>query len=88
MESFFNFYFPSVVYRKHDYDHYLCTLLLPLPVQLPAFIIRAFNVEVAQIHDLVTEKSTGQFRIQFWRDLLDSAYKVCVCVLLQVVLLY
>ena len=64
------------MYRKHDYDHYLCNLLLPRTLQAAAFTIRSFNVEVAQIGDIVTEKSIGLMRIQFWRDLLDSVYKV------------
>ena len=62
--------------RKHDYDHYLCNLLLPWETQAAAFAVRAFNVEVAQIGDLVTEKDIGVMRVQFWRDLLDSVYKV------------
>ena len=36
--------------RKSDYDHYLCNLLLPKSVQPAVFAIRAFNVEVAQVH--------------------------------------
>lgn len=64
--------------RRHDYDHYLCNLLLPQAVQVTAFALRGFNVEVAQIHDVVTEKQTGLMRIQFWRDLLDSVYKVLI----------
>lgn len=35
--------------RKHDYDHYLTTLLLPRHVQPAVFAIRAFNVEVALV---------------------------------------
>lgn len=66
----------SMIHRKHDYDHYLCNLLLPRDVHAAAFAVRALNVEVAHIHDVVTEKQTGLVRIQFWRDLLDSVYKV------------
>ena len=35
--------------RKHDFEHYLCCLLLPKKAQAAAFAIRAFNVEVAQV---------------------------------------
>ncbi len=41
--------------RKHDYDHYLCCLLLPKSAQASAFAIRAFNVEIAQV--IVIHKS-------------------------------
>lgn len=61
--------------RKYDYDHYLCTLLLPKNVQPAVFAIRAFNVETAQIKDLVTERATGKMRVQFWRDSIDAIYK-------------
>ena len=64
-------------YRKHDYDHYLCTLLLPQAVQPVAWALRAFNVELALVHDVVTEKETGIARVTFWRELIDSVYKVC-----------
>eukprot|EP00899_Mesostigma_viride_P011498 jgi/Mesvir1/20349/Mv19936-RA.1 len=37
--------------RTCDYEGYLCSLLLPPHVQPPAFILRAFNVEMAQVVD-------------------------------------
>lgn len=46
-------------------------------MQAAAFTVRGFNVEIAQIHDIITEKHTGLLRMQFWRDLLESTYKVC-----------
>ena len=33
-------------------------------------------MEVALIHDVVTEHKIGNMRIQFWRDLLENVYKV------------
>lgn len=62
--------------RKHDYDHYLCTLLLPRAAQKAVFALRAFNVEVALIQDVVSEKGVGLMRLQFWKDALDKIYKV------------
>ena len=38
--------------RKQDYDHYLCTLLLPKPAQPAVFALRAYNVEVALVGKL------------------------------------
>ncbi len=37
------------VARKHDYDHYLCSLLVPRAARATVFTLRAFNVEVAQV---------------------------------------
>ncbi|XP_064394510.1 NADH dehydrogenase (ubiquinone) complex I, assembly factor 6-like [Halichondria panicea] len=61
--------------RKHDYDHYLCCLLLPKSSQASAFSIRAFNIEIAQIQNQVSEQSIGKMRLQFWKDALNNIYK-------------
>ena len=45
-------------YRKSDYDHYLCSLLLPKSVQPAVFAIRAFNVEVAQVRHRVNKTTS------------------------------
>ena len=42
-------YFGLHLCRKHDYENYLCCLLLPKQQQRVAFAVRAFNVEVAQV---------------------------------------
>ncbi len=45
-------------------------------MQPVAWALRAFNVEVALVRDMVSERETGMGRIAFWRELLDSIYKV------------
>lgn len=81
--------YKSLLPRKHDYDHYLCTLLLPKAAQSAVFALRAFNVEVAMIQDVVSEREVGLMRLQFWKDTLDRVYKVgwsvvnCSCVWLH-----
>ncbi|GFQ79706.1 NADH dehydrogenase complex I, assembly factor 6 [Trichonephila clavata] len=60
--------------RKYDYENYLCTLLLPEPVKSAAFVIRAFNVEIAQVRDSVSTSSIGQMRMKFWKDALDRTF--------------
>ena len=35
--------------RKHDYEHYLCTLLIPRGARNAVFALRAFNVETSQV---------------------------------------
>ncbi|XP_076470134.1 NADH dehydrogenase (ubiquinone) complex I, assembly factor 6-like [Babylonia areolata] len=58
--------------KKHDYENYLCCLLLPKQVQRAGFAVRAFNVEVAQVRDVVSEKTTGVMRMQFWKDAVEN----------------
>ncbi|XP_076666551.1 NADH dehydrogenase (ubiquinone) complex I, assembly factor 6 homolog sicily [Andrena cerasifolii] len=61
--------------RKHDYENFLCTLLLPRETRTAAFAIRAFNVEVAQIQDQVHEQKIGEMRLRFWTDAINNVYK-------------
>ncbi|XP_043922503.1 NADH dehydrogenase (ubiquinone) complex I, assembly factor 6 isoform X2 [Protopterus annectens] len=61
--------------RKRDYEGFLCSLLLPAESVSSAFALRAFNVELAQIKDSVSQKSIGLMRVQFWREVLDDIYK-------------
>ncbi|KAG8441766.1 hypothetical protein GDO86_010806 [Hymenochirus boettgeri] len=60
--------------RKRDYEGFLCTLLLPPECQNSAFALRAFNVELSQVKDSVSQKSHGLMRMQFWRDAVEDIY--------------
>ncbi|XP_003704548.1 NADH dehydrogenase (ubiquinone) complex I, assembly factor 6 homolog sicily [Megachile rotundata] len=60
--------------RKHDYENFLCTLLLPLEPRASAFVIHAFNVEVAQVRDQVRDYKIGEMRFKFWADALNNTY--------------
>lgn len=42
---------------------------------LPAYLaIRAFNIEVARVPDMVTNPTVGSFRMQFWRDTINATF--------------
>ncbi|XP_012056477.1 PREDICTED: NADH dehydrogenase (ubiquinone) complex I, assembly factor 6 [Atta cephalotes] len=60
--------------RKNDYENFLCTLLLPRSIKSTAFAVRAFNVEVAQVEDQVSDSRIGTMRLQFWTDALNRIY--------------
>lgn len=60
--------------RKSDYENFLCTLLLQRSIKPAAFAIRAFNVEVAQVEDQVSNSHIGAMRLQFWNDALNNIY--------------
>ncbi|CAM1330095.1 NDUFAF6 (predicted) [Pycnogonum litorale] len=61
--------------RKYDHENFLCTLLLPEHVRSAAIVIRAFNVEIAQISDMVTKQELGLARVAFWKEFLDHVEK-------------
>ncbi|KAM7175147.1 NADH dehydrogenase (ubiquinone) complex I, assembly factor 6 isoform 2-T2 [Macrochelys suwanniensis] len=60
--------------RKRDYEGFLCSLLLPAESRTSAFALRAFNVELAQIKDSITQKTIGLMRMQFWRKAVEDIY--------------
>nr|XP_044999548.1 NADH dehydrogenase (ubiquinone) complex I, assembly factor 6 isoform X1 [Jaculus jaculus] len=60
--------------RKRDYESYLCSLLLPAESRSSAFALRAFNVELAQVKDSVSEKTIGLMRMQFWKKAVEEIY--------------
>ncbi|XP_004474751.1 NADH dehydrogenase (ubiquinone) complex I, assembly factor 6 isoform X2 [Dasypus novemcinctus] len=60
--------------RKRDYEGYLCSLLLPAESRSSAFALRAFNVELAQVKDLISEKAIGLMRMQFWKKTVEDIY--------------
>ncbi|XP_047584175.1 NADH dehydrogenase (ubiquinone) complex I, assembly factor 6 isoform X2 [Lutra lutra] len=61
--------------RKRDYEGYLCSLLLPAQSRSSAFALRAFNVELAQVKDSVSEKTIGLMRMEFWKKTVDDIYR-------------
>ncbi|KAJ8681046.1 hypothetical protein QAD02_016833 [Eretmocerus hayati] len=60
--------------RKHDYENFLCTLLLPDHLRSAAFAIRAFNTEIALVEDHVTDQKIGLMRLKFWEEALNEIY--------------
>jgi NADH dehydrogenase [ubiquinone] 1 alpha subcomplex assembly factor 6 len=61
-------------YRQHDYENFLCTLLLPSQSRASAFAIRAFNIEVAKVQDHVSDPHLGKMRMKFWEETLEKIY--------------
>ncbi|EDV29016.1 uncharacterized protein TRIADDRAFT_52473 [Trichoplax adhaerens] len=61
--------------RKHDFENYLTTLLLPKDSRNSVFAIRAFNLETIKIKDIISQPGTGEMRIKFWASAIESIYK-------------
>ncbi len=57
--------------RTHDPDRYLTALMAPRRVRKSLMALFAFNTELARIPSLVTEPALGEFRLQWWRDVLE-----------------
>ena len=59
--------------KKHDFENYLCGLLVPSDARAAYFSIRAFNVELATVHDQIKGNAmAGRIRFQWWRDVLKD----------------
>lgn len=63
------------IVRKSDFENYLCTLLYPKQIRTSGFALRAFNVEIAQVKDLVKNSQLGEIRMQYWKDTVNSIYQ-------------
>uniref|UniRef100_A0A671LKG7 NADH dehydrogenase (ubiquinone) complex I, assembly factor 6 n=1 Tax=Sinocyclocheilus anshuiensis TaxID=1608454 RepID=A0A671LKG7_9TELE len=63
------------IVRKRDYEGFLCALLFPEAVRRSALALRAFNVELAQIKDSVSQKTIGLMRMQFWKSAVENIYR-------------
>ncbi|XP_035446104.2 NADH dehydrogenase (ubiquinone) complex I, assembly factor 6 homolog isoform X1 [Spodoptera frugiperda] len=62
------------IVKQHDYENFLATLLMTKSLRSPAFVLRAFNVEVARVQDLTSDAQTAAFRLQFWHDALKGMF--------------
>ncbi|KAK3919118.1 NADH dehydrogenase (ubiquinone) complex I, assembly factor 6 [Frankliniella fusca] len=61
--------------RKHDFENYLCSVFLRRGDQDCAFAIRAFNIEVANVEEQVSQTTIGLMRLKFWEDAIDKIFQ-------------
>uniref|UniRef100_A0A671VIG4 NADH dehydrogenase (ubiquinone) complex I, assembly factor 6 n=1 Tax=Sparus aurata TaxID=8175 RepID=A0A671VIG4_SPAAU len=61
--------------RSRDYDGFLSSLLLPKEARRSSLAVRAFNVELAQVKDSVSQKTIGLMRMQFWKVAIEEIYR-------------
>ncbi|XP_073342244.1 NADH dehydrogenase (ubiquinone) complex I, assembly factor 6 isoform X1 [Pagrus major] len=61
--------------RSRDYDGFLSSLLLPKEARRSSLALRAFNVELAQVKDSVSQKTIGLMRMQFWKAAIEEIYR-------------
>ncbi|XP_061111786.1 NADH dehydrogenase (ubiquinone) complex I, assembly factor 6 isoform X1 [Conger conger] len=61
--------------RSRDYDGFVSSLLLPDVSRRSSLALRAFNVELAQVKDSISQKTIGLMRMQFWKTAVDEIYR-------------
>ncbi|KAF7708829.1 NADH dehydrogenase (ubiquinone) complex I, assembly factor 6 isoform X1 [Silurus meridionalis] len=61
--------------RLRDYEGFVSSLLLPEASRRSSLAVRAFNVELAQVKDSVSQKTIGLMRMQFWRTAVEDIYR-------------
>ena len=60
--------------RRLDRDRYLTVLAAPAPAAADLAVLAAFNLELALVHDSVSEPMLGQIRFQWWREAIEGIY--------------
>ncbi|XP_017336469.1 NADH dehydrogenase (ubiquinone) complex I, assembly factor 6 isoform X1 [Ictalurus punctatus] len=61
--------------RLRDYEGFVGSLLLPEAARRSSLALRAFNVELAQVKDSVSQKTIGLMRMQFWKTAVEDIYR-------------
>ncbi|KAJ7985496.1 hypothetical protein DPEC_G00352630 [Dallia pectoralis] len=63
------------IVRSRDYDGFVSSLLMPEEARRSSLAVRAFNVELAQVKDSVSQKAIGLMRMQFWKTVVEDIYR-------------
>ncbi|CCU75095.1 phytoene synthase-like precursor [Blumeria hordei DH14] len=64
----------SNLLKKFDSPSYTLQTFIPRSVKDAYLSIRAFNIELARIPDLVSNRAIGSLRMQFWRDNITQTF--------------
>ena len=62
--------FCAELVRAHDFARYASTLFAPAPQRRALLAVYAFNVEIARVHEQVSQPLPGEMRLQWWTDML------------------
>ncbi|OIW34149.1 hypothetical protein CONLIGDRAFT_611374 [Coniochaeta ligniaria NRRL 30616] len=60
--------------RKGDYDAYLIRQFVPKSARDAYDALRTLNLELARLPETVSNPTIGRFRMQFWRDAVNSTF--------------
>jgi 15-cis-phytoene synthase len=62
------------IVRASDRDRYLCLLLMPEQRRSEVAALYAFNAELAQIRERITDAAAGEVRLAWWEQVVDSLF--------------
>jgi phytoene/squalene synthetase len=68
IDFFFFFVSDKHTLRKQDYENYITGLLFPESQRRSFYAIRALNIEVGNVREMVKHSSFGDMRIQWWKE--------------------
>jgi len=60
--------------RNEQRDDYLVQFFYPKSVRSAYIVLKAFQLEVLTIPQIITQPSAGAIRLQWWRDTISSIY--------------
>ncbi|KAF5288971.1 hypothetical protein FQA39_LY03850 [Lamprigera yunnana] len=69
-----NINYSTALVKKHDYENFICTLLLKGSLRTSAFAVRSFNVEISKIAEQTSQPSLALMRMKFWEDAINNCY--------------
>jgi 15-cis-phytoene synthase len=58
--------------RSTDRDRFIATLFAPAPNRDALYTLYAFNIEVAQVRHRAREATSGEIRLQWWREVIQG----------------
>jgi 15-cis-phytoene synthase len=61
------------IVRQMDIDRYYSSLFAPSRHSPALLALYAFNIEIAQVRERVSDPLPGEVRLQWWRDILEGA---------------
>ena len=60
--------------RREDRDRWLASLFVPREPRPHIHALYAFSLEIARVHEIVSEPLLGEIRFQWWRDALEGTH--------------
>ncbi|ROT38070.1 hypothetical protein SODALDRAFT_296570 [Sodiomyces alkalinus F11] len=74
--------------KQGDYDGYLIQRFVPSRVRDTYLALRALNLELVRLPDIVSNPTIGHMRMQFWRESIDKTFAGAppsepICILLH-----
>ena len=64
----------TALVRAADRDRYLCLLLTPEPKRGEVAALYAFNAELAQVRERISDPAAGEVRLAWWEQVIDGIF--------------